>query len=66
MSVTRDFIVHPLALTEGYAAMKEATDWSESSCSRIIKPGDLGPGNKVSVMHMCQCRRVTYQSTRLS
>lgn len=29
----------------GYAATKDATDWFESSCSRMMSPGLLGPVN---------------------
>jgi hypothetical protein len=28
---------------KGYAAMNEATDWSDSSCSNMMRPGLFGP-----------------------
>jgi hypothetical protein len=35
---------HPLETMSGYEAMKMSISSSEISCSRMMRPGDLGPG----------------------
>jgi len=44
----RDIMFQLFCCITGYADMKVATDWFDSSCSRIISPGLFGP-----VSHCC-------------
>lgn len=50
-----EIVFQPLALIRGYALMKDCTDWSETSCSRIIRPGVLGPEKYVSFVNGGWC-----------
>jgi hypothetical protein len=43
ISCASDIMFQPFCCITGYADMKVATDWLDSSCSRIISPGLFGP-----------------------
>lgn len=43
-----DIMSQPLDFMTGYAALNAATDWLESSCSKMMRPGDLDPMTIVS------------------
>ena len=45
-------VFQPLLLMRGYADMNACTVWLYNSCSRMIKPGCLGP---VSQVVICCC-----------